>query len=125
VIQLATAAQDQTSQPCELVIDNRRIAYRFAANVPLECRYSDGSSAAGTSINLSRTGARVVLRGGVHDNLGQVTLKLGRELELKAHRVWQQDLAYGASRVVGLAFDTPTLEQQAKLNRFLSDQGRR
>ncbi len=125
MIQAANAHQSSSSQASELVIDNRRVAYRFAANVPLECSYSDGTSSSGTSINLSRTGARVVLRGAQLESTGDVTLKLGSGLELTAHRVWEQDLAYGSSRVVGLSFNTPSLQQQAKLNRFLSDQGRR
>lgn len=119
------AAASQTgSQSAELVILNRRFNNRVSANVALECRYSDGSVCAGTSINISPTGARVVLRGGNCEPSGEMTLRFGKDLELKAHRVWKQDSAFGTSRVVGLAFDAPSREQQEKLRRILSCQVR-
>ncbi len=121
---VAAASQTSSSQSGELVIFNRRFNNRVSANVALECRYSDGSVCAGTSINISPTGVRVVLRGGSSEPSGEMTLRFGKDLELKAHRVWRQETAFGTSRVVGLAFDAPSRQQQDQLRRLLSYQGR-
>ncbi len=115
----ALASKISSSQKNQLRIFNRRHNNRVPANIALECHFSDGSVCIGTSINISPTGIRVALRGGTREPSGEMTLRFPKNVEVKAHRVWRQNTAFGTSRVVGLAFDSPCREQQDALRRIL------
>ena len=82
--------------------DNRRAARRI--NIPMDVRYcvSESESRNALALNVSATGARVLLRGA--STVGKMmTLDLGREVSVLARTVWEQPLGRSC-RIAGVAF---------------------
>lgn len=96
--------------------EERRAAPRLKRHLPLRFRSGGLRWHEGQSINVSATGARVVLTSPV--DLGQafqVRLALAPDVEplLRARAVWKQDLAGGRAWIVGIEFE-PTWAEDAR-----------
>lgn len=105
------------------MLENRRRAKRFAANLPVQCARLDGQQLSGTTINVSQTGARIVLRGNDHSLSSFYKVRIDNDVELTARTVWQYPMANGQCRIVGLEFETQRPEQTEQWSAFLNTRG--
>lgn len=81
---------------------NRRRAPRFNHRVPV--RYeSEGTVNETYTINVSETGARMVVRGHVARKFDVTFSTLDGPVRMRAERVWEQPLS-GTGRIVGIRF---------------------
>ena len=99
----------------DLNLDNRRRATRINREIPinyLDCTMRVGQSVA---LNVSASGARLVL---THPCHGAITLQLDLHTRVLARPVWSRHLSRYS--VVGVEFEVTTLEQRRSLERFLS-----
>lgn len=81
---------------------NRRRAPRF--NQQVAVRYeSEGAVHETLTINVSETGARMVVRGSVGRKFDVTFSTLDGPVRMRAERVWEQPLS-GSGRIVGIRF---------------------
>lgn len=81
---------------------NRRHAPRFNHRVPVKYEV-DGQVQETTTINVSETGARFVVRGHVGRKFAVTFATIDGPVRLHAERVWEQPLS-GTGRIVGIRF---------------------
>ena len=82
--------------------------------VPVECWPDEAPLTLGHTINVSSSGARLLLRGEAPETM---SLTLGEDLEVRARRVWSQSI--GKCQVAGVQFEDVSLGQRARLESFL------
>lgn len=97
--------------------DNRRRARRVNRTVPIRYVGCGGGVQSSVALNVSLTGARVILRG--RDGPQELTLKLDTGPDVLARTVWEQPVGNGHCRIAGVVFESVGPGQQAALQRFL------
>ena len=102
-----------------LHLDNRRCAERVAGSIAVQYCTERGEVGAAQTINLSSTGARMVV---AESRLreGEFTLQLGA-VQVLARQVWETPLPRGRSRVVGVRFSSVSPSQRLALQRLLGE----
>ena len=100
-----------------LTLANRRGGDRVAVQTSLPCHQEGGLAANAHAINVSETGARLILPGGHIDFRHRLTLQVG-EHEIRARVVWEQPMVVGKCRVAGVRFENLSAEQAAALRQL-------
>ncbi|HIB66675.1 MAG TPA: PilZ domain-containing protein [Phycisphaerales bacterium] len=106
---------------------NRRIAPRLAEVIPLVLHTDRNMVESGRAINISSSGMRLVVQGGLAEN-EEVTLyfhlrgESSEVLQVGGRAVWQEKLGSFGTHVVGLAFHEEK-EPRGRISRWLKRQG--
>ena len=103
-----------------LELDNRRETDRLNRKVSVRYRIAGESPESSFTLNLSPTGARVVLKGARPSYRNEMTLELGHQVNLRARTVWEEPLPGGHCRVAGLTFESMQPSQRNALHRLLN-----
>ncbi|MBS2034245.1 PilZ domain-containing protein [bacterium] len=99
----------------ELDTDNRRRAPRINRHFAVQCMDDHESIERGSALNVSSTGARLVLK---RPCRGEFTLQLDENTQVLARTVWSHQLSGYA--VVGVEFDLRAAEQRRSVASFLA-----
>lgn len=99
----------------ELDTDNRRRAPRINRQFAVQCVDDQERVERGSALNVSATGARLVLK---RPCSGEFTLQLDDQTQVLARAVWTQQLSGYA--VVGVEFDLSVADQRRSVAGFLS-----
>ena len=99
----------------ELETDNRRRAPRINRQFPVQLMDEQERMERGSAVNVSATGARLVVR---RPCAGEFTLQLDDHTQVLARTVWSQQMPGYA--VVGVEFDVSAAEQRRSVASFLS-----
>lgn len=99
-------------------LDNRRSAPRLNRQFGIRYQATGEAEAESVALNISATGARILLHGATA--WPALTLDLGENLRLQAQTVWEHPLEGGHGRIVGVQFSPLGAEQQDALLRLLS-----
>lgn len=104
--------------PEGLDVDNRRRAHRVNRQVDIRYRIAGESLNQSVALNLSQTGARIVLRGASGPD-PSMSLEIDRQVDLQARTVWEHALPGGQCRVAGVVFESVGPLQNAALAKLL------
>ena len=106
----------------DLEPENRRSAYRVSR--PLDIRYvrPGGTIQSGRAINISQTGARIMVEAG--GECPELTVEFEGKIALLARTVWRQKLP-GGKQVVGVVFEGFHWSQRVALDDYILDVERR
>lgn len=88
----------------ELNLINRRHNKRVALSLKCENRLGSGKSTSSSTINLSRTGARLLVDAHTAAEPG-FELRLSSNLKLAATTVWREPVGQGQRCIVGVNFE--------------------
>ena len=99
----------------DLGTDNRRRATRINRQFPIQVVDDRERLGCGSAINVSATGARLILK---QPCRGEFTLQLDDQTQVLARPVWTRELSGFA--VVGVEFDLTGEEQKRSLQGFLT-----
>ena len=110
----------EPQEPQELEADNRRYAPRINRQVDVRYRMHGGGVEDSVALNISRTGARIVLRGVAKAFHNEMTLQIDRQVDVLARSVWEQPMPGGHCRIAGVTFEAVGPLQQAAIDRLLS-----
>ena len=115
--------QSQRQEPQEdLDVDNRRRAHRVNRQLDIRYRVAGEPVNQSVALNLSQTGARIVLRGSNANTFGpQMTLEIDRQVDLLARTVWEHAMPGGQCRIAGVVFESVGPLQKAALTRLLEN----
>lgn len=104
----------------DLEIDNRRRARRVNQMVPVRYRMSGEPVETSYALNISQTGARVVLRGATSSFRNDMTLELSNQVDVLARTVWEQPMPGGHCRIAGVTFEGMLPSQRKALQGLLN-----
>ena len=99
----------------DLGVDNRRRATRINREFPIQTLDDQERLGRGSAINVSATGARLVL---TKPCRGEFTLQLDEQTQVLARPVWTRELSGFA--VVGVEFQLTGEDQKRSLQGFLT-----
>ena len=112
--------QAQRQELQDLDVDNRRRAHRVNRQVDVRYRVAGEPVSQSVALNLSQTGARIVLRGANANAFGpQMTLEIDRQVDLLARTVWEHAMPGGQCRIAGVVFESVGPLQKAALANLL------
>lgn len=106
----------------DLDLENRRGAPRLSHAVDIRYVRQGGSIQAGRAINISQTGARLMLDEG--SECPELTIEFEGKVALLARKVWEHRLP-GGKQVVGVVFEGFHWGQRVALDDYLFDLERR
>ncbi len=102
-----------------LELENRRNARRISRLLNIRYVHQGGSIQAGSALDISETGARLVLD--ENESFPQeLTVEFEGKLAMLARTVWEQPVA-GKKRVVGVVFEGIHWGQRVALEDYLFD----
>lgn len=102
----------------ELDLENRRGAPRLSYAVDIKYVRQGGSIQSGRAINVSQTGARLMLDEG--SECPELTVEFEGKVALLARQVWEHRLP-GGKKVVGVIFEGFHWGQRVALDDYLFD----
>lgn len=105
-----------------LEVDNRRRARRINHQIDVRYLFSGQSVCQSVALNLSATGARLLL--GASGGETEMTLKLADRVDVVARTVWEIPLT-GGKRIAGVAFEGVSHHQKVALAELLQDLSQR
>lgn len=109
-------------QLSELEMENRRGAPRLSRELDIRYVGLGGSIQAGRALNISQTGARLMLDEG--EECPELTVEFEGKVALLARKVWEKRLP-GGKQMVGIVFEGFHWGQKVALDDYLLDLERR
>ncbi len=106
----------------DLDTDNRRGAPRLSRTLDIRYVPQGGTIQAGRAINISQTGARLMLDAEADEE--ELTVEFEGKLSVLARTVWKQRLP-GGKQVVGVVFEGSLWGQKVALDDYILDLERR
>ena len=103
-------------QNLENELSNRRGAPRLSRNLDIRYVQPGGGVQAGQAVNISQSGARLILEEGADNN--ELTVEFEGKIALLARTVWRQPLNNGR-QIVGVVFEGFHWSQKVALDNYL------
>ena len=97
-----------------LNLDNRRDSGRFYFSRAVESRLESGESLSAQTLNLSLTGARLLVDAKTA-NQEKFELRFSQNLSVSAQPVWKEAVSGGRSYVIGVKFGPLTQSDSSQL----------
>ena len=103
-------------QNLENELSNRRGAPRLSRNLDIRYVHQGGGVQAGQAVNISQSGARLILEDGDAD--AELTVEFEGKIALLARTVWRQPLHNGR-QIVGVVFEGFHWSQKVALDNYI------
>ena len=98
---------------------NRRLAPRLNSPFMVSYQLQGQSMETRMALNISATGARLVLRGATPAIGSKLLVELESDLTLRGRTVWEHPMEAGECRVAGVVFEPITHNQRKALRGWL------